>query len=59
MLLPSVLARGSAVSWGCLNKKNFKEFESVCFSAQRMQALGALPEGNTNNPYIPLQQNLF
>lgn len=59
MLLPWVLARGSAVSWGCVNERNFKEFGSVCFSAQRMQALGALPGGNTNNPHIPLQDNLF
>lgn len=59
MLLPSVVARGSAVSWGCLNERNFKEFGSVCFSAQRMQALSALPGGNANNPYILLWENLF
>lgn len=54
MPLPSVVAHGSAVSWGHLKERNFIEFGSVCFSAQRMQALGALPGGNANNPYIPL-----
>lgn len=54
MLLLAVLAHGSAVSWGCLSERNFKEFGSVCFSAQRMQALNALPVGDTNNPCIPL-----
>lgn len=54
----------SAGTWLCcqlwfLNESNFKEFRSVCFSAQRMQVFSALPRGNTNNPCIPLWDNLL
>lgn len=59
MLLSSVLAHGFAANCGMLNESNFKEFGSVCFSAQRMQVLSALPRGNTNNRCIPLWDNLF
>lgn len=59
MLFSSVLAHGSAVSWPCLNERDFKEFGLVWFSAQRVQALGALPGGNTNNPSTLLWDNLF
>lgn len=54
----------AGTGWLCcqlwfLNESNFKEFESVCFSAQRMQVFSALPRGKTNNPCIPLRDNLF
>lgn len=59
MLFSSVLAHGSAVSWACLNERDFKELWLIWFSAQRVQALGALPGGNTNNPSTLLWDNLF
>lgn len=59
MLFSSVLAHGSAVSWACLNERDFKEFGLGWFSAQRVQALSALLGGNTNNPSTLLWDNLF
>lgn len=59
MLFSSVLAHGSAVSWACLNERDFKELGLIWFSAQRVQALGALPGGNTNDPSTLLWDNLF